>query len=67
MKATVEQIEQHMSPERPLREDVREFWMHVNRARFETDAEAEAGFDEHWNRVQDFFNRLAKTADVYFV
>jgi hypothetical protein len=57
---TREVIEEHMSPDRPLHDVVRETWMRDNRARFEADEAAEEGWRDHWRKVGAFMDQLAQ-------
>jgi hypothetical protein len=67
---SIEQIGKHMSPDRPLKDTVREAWDRGKREEgvaFGSPEEADRAFEEHWAKVQPFLNFLAGSDDVHLV
>lgn len=55
-----EKIEAHMSPDRPLRDEVHDLWMADHRSKYATDEDADAAFDAHWAKVSVFLDWVAE-------
>jgi hypothetical protein len=63
----VKTMKDHMSSERPLKDVVREKWMAKNATKYDSSAEANISWEEHWARVENFLGWLSEHTNPILV
>ena len=65
--ATVQEIKDHLSPDRPLEEVVKGKWWANHRAEYKSDFEAELAWQAHWQWASDFLQWISEHTEPIFV